>query len=166
MSKSETHMLVRKADQVKVVIGSILKGRDDDQHYKLSSWEVPRHAGSSGRVYVFPCDPQGNMEKGIFSQGLFPHVFDLEIVQIGNDLAHRVHRIDIENVLDEGRLQVQRSNGVWVNMRRNGKTKLWKTRPTEFKIPIKIGLREYGYIGDYLIADDGYATHEFRRRPD
>jgi len=29
---------------------------------------------------------------------------------------------------------------------RNGKNKLWKTRPSDFKIPVKRGLREYGYI--------------------
>jgi hypothetical protein len=29
---------------------------------------------------------------------------------------------------------------------RNGKNKTWKTRPTEFKIPVKRGLKEYGYI--------------------
>lgn len=32
--------------------------------------------------------------------------------------------------------------------RRNGKTKLWKTRPNEFRIPVKRGLYEYGYITD------------------
>lgn len=36
----------------------------------------------------------------------------------------------------------QRSE-VW---RRNGATKLWKTRPTEFRIPVKFGLRTYDYI--------------------
>ena len=30
--------------------------------------------------------------------------------------------------------------------RRNGATKTWKTRPGEFRIPIKRGLREFGYI--------------------
>jgi len=30
--------------------------------------------------------------------------------------------------------------------RRNGKTKTWKTRPDEFKIPVKRGLYIYGYI--------------------
>ena len=30
--------------------------------------------------------------------------------------------------------------------RRNGKTKTWKTRPTEFRIPVKYGLYDYGYI--------------------
>ena len=32
---------------------------------------------------------------------------------------------------------------VW---RRNGKTKLWKTRPTEYRIPVKHGLLDHDYI--------------------
>ena len=32
---------------------------------------------------------------------------------------------------------------VW---RRNGKTKLWKTRPTEYQVPIKHGLYAHAYI--------------------
>jgi hypothetical protein len=32
---------------------------------------------------------------------------------------------------------------VW---RRSGKTKTWKTRPSEFTIPIKHGLRDSGYL--------------------
>ena len=30
--------------------------------------------------------------------------------------------------------------------RRNGKTKTWKTRPNDFRIPVKHGLYAYGYI--------------------
>ena len=30
--------------------------------------------------------------------------------------------------------------------RANGKCQTWKTRPNEFKLPIKHGLHEYGYI--------------------
>jgi len=33
-----------------------------------------------------------------------------------------------------------------MKVRRNGATKYWKTRPNEFKIPVKYGLYEYGYI--------------------
>ena len=33
-----------------------------------------------------------------------------------------------------------------VRCRRNGKTQTWKTRPDEFKIPVKYGLRECFYI--------------------
>lgn len=37
--------------------------------------------------------------------------------------------------------------------RRNGATKTWRTRPGEFRIPIKIGFRDYGYI-DNRNADE------------
>lgn len=33
-----------------------------------------------------------------------------------------------------------------MKVKRNGKTQLWKTRPQDFKIPVKYGLYEYGYI--------------------
>lgn len=32
--------------------------------------------------------------------------------------------------------------------RRNGVTKTWKTRPTEFRIPVKFGMYAYDYITD------------------
>lgn len=35
-----------------------------------------------------------------------------------------------------------------VGARRNGATKTWKTRPGEFRIPIKIGMYDYSYITD------------------
>lgn len=34
---------------------------------------------------------------------------------------------------------------VW---RRNGQTKTWKTRPNEFRIPVKHGFYSYGYINE------------------
>jgi len=33
-----------------------------------------------------------------------------------------------------------------LKVRRNGKTQTWKTRPNDFKIPVKYGLYEYTYI--------------------
>lgn len=33
--------------------------------------------------------------------------------------------------------------------RRNGATQTWKTRPGEFRIPVKYGLRSYGQIRQY-----------------
>ena len=30
--------------------------------------------------------------------------------------------------------------------RRNGATKVWKTRPDEFRVPVKFGLYAYAYI--------------------
>lgn len=34
----------------------------------------------------------------------------------------------------------------YVKARRNGKTQTWKTRPDEFRVPVKHGLYEYGEI--------------------
>jgi hypothetical protein len=33
-----------------------------------------------------------------------------------------------------------------VRCRKNGKCITWKTRPTEFKLPVKVGLRGTGYL--------------------
>lgn len=35
------------------------------------------------------------------------------------------------------------SQEIW---RRNGRTQIWKTRPTEFRVPIKLGLYTYAAI--------------------
>jgi len=45
------------------------------------------------------------------------------------------------------------------NWRRNGMTQTWKTRPNEFKVPVKFGLRAYSYITDLN-------CHEFHRAED
>lgn len=37
-------------------------------------------------------------------------------------------------------------NGRSNRWRRNGVTKTWKTRPGEFRIPVKFGMYGYGYI--------------------
>jgi hypothetical protein len=42
------------------------------------------------------------------------------------------------------------STGHSVRARVNGKVQLWKTRPTEFKVPMKHGLRD----GFYLTQDN------------
>jgi hypothetical protein len=44
---------------------------------------------------------------------------------------------------------IKRSDGrTSVGVRRNGSTKTWKTRPGEFRIPVKYGMYEYFYITD------------------
>lgn len=42
--------------------------------------------------------------------------------------------------------------------RRNGRTKYWKTRPNEFRIPVKYGMYEYFYI-------DNSNAHEWSTVP-
>lgn len=56
-------------------------------------------------------------------------------------------REEIEKELDRGNLETKvYPSGKYWKIRRNGKTKLWKTRPNEFSISIKAGIHTYGYI--------------------
>jgi hypothetical protein len=61
--------LVHMSTQKEVEIGEVLKGRNGE--VSVTGWEEPRHAASSGRVYVLD---------GSFSAEYFPHVFDLEFI--------------------------------------------------------------------------------------
>lgn len=56
-------------------------------------------------------------------------------------------RSDIEAALDADKLYVQVASGAWWLARRNGKTKTWKTRPNDYRVPIKCGLRTCGHAG-------------------
>lgn len=51
------------------------------------------------------------------------------------------------------------ADGSPVRWRINGKVKLWKTRPDEFKVPIKYGLKQCDYI-THLNADMFYLTED------
>ena len=56
---------------------------------------------------------------------------------------------EIEIALSEGKVSVLMSNGNYWRVRKNGQTKLWKTRPQDFYIPIKFGLKGYGKITNH-----------------
>lgn len=53
----------------------------------------------------------------------------------------------IEQAIDRGHIWALMNNGRWWQIRRNGQTKLWKSRPNEFRIPFKVGFRGTGYLG-------------------
>lgn len=56
-----------------------------------------------------------------------------------------------------------RQPGAPYEARRNGRTKTWATRPGQFKVPIKIGFRGYGYI-DNNNADEWSTIPDFAER--
>ena len=69
-------------------------------------------------------------------------------------------RAQIEDALDRRKVRVNMVNGRQWDLRRNGATKTWKTRPSDFRIPVKAGLKSYGYIdqdnlnsGTFVIVD-------------
>ena len=43
--------------------------------------------------------------------------------------------------------------------RRNGETKVWKTREGEFRVPVKFGIRSYSYI-THLNANEFHVSEE------
>jgi hypothetical protein len=51
--------------------------------------------------------------------------------------------------------ETQANGKLCFRVRRNGKTQTWKTRPGEFRIPVKHGIsaRGQGQIHDYTAAD-------------
>ena len=53
---------------------------------------------------------------------------------------------DVERMLDEGKIYAEMQHGRFWKVRRNGQTAKWKTRPKEWQIPLKAGLRACGYI--------------------
>lgn len=55
-------------------------------------------------------------------------------------------RAEIEYALDARCLWAKMNNGNFWQVRRNGKTVTWKRDPDRFRIPIKLGLRNYGQI--------------------
>jgi hypothetical protein len=82
-------------------------------------------------------------------------------------------RAQFESALDKGMLYVAVSNGAWWLCRRNGKTKTWKTRPAEWRIPIKYGFQGMGYLwplsqpNSFRIAssrDNAEARHGLHRK--
>jgi hypothetical protein len=70
---------------------------------------------------------------------------------------------EIETALSAGQIWAAMRNGRYWRIRRNGATKLWKTRPADYRIPIKAGLKSCGYIeqinsrsnweGNFLISE-------------
>lgn len=74
--------------------------------------------------------------------------------------ASRPTLAQIEQALDQGRLfclmsgrhDLHTATRYW-RCRRNGKTRLWKTRPDNFLIPVKAGFRATGAITQEHLFD-------------
>ena len=55
-------------------------------------------------------------------------------------------RLDAENAREWHHVSKKNADGTPMRVRRNGKTQTWKTRPGEFRIPVKHGMYDYGDI--------------------
>jgi hypothetical protein len=57
-----------------------------------------------------------------------------------------IPRASIESALAEGLLWAKMGSGSYWKLRRNGQTQTWKTRPNDFSIPVKAGLKACGRV--------------------
>ena len=66
--------------------------------------------------------------------------------------------------------QHRNADGTPERWRANGQTKRWKTRPNDFRIPLKRGLREYGYLTqrnmDAFAASESSAEYFLMKQED
>jgi hypothetical protein len=65
----------------------------------------------------------------------------------------------VEDALANGHIWALMTNGRYWKLRRNGQTKLWKTRPDDFRIPVKCGLKSCGYLTQDSPIGLTIATH-------
>ena len=68
------------------------------------------------------------------------------------ELRRPANWADAEAALDQGKLFAEMTGGKFWLARRNGKTQTWKTRPFDFRIPVKCGLRSCGQLTPYTLA--------------
>jgi hypothetical protein len=74
-------------------------------------------------------------------------------------------RLAIEGALERGKLWAAMAGGKYWKLRRNGATKVWKTRPDAFSIPVKAGMRACTRIDENslvaCVTDFGWRTAHF-----
>ena len=75
--------------------------------------------------------------------------------ELAHALSGRYSLALIEQALADGRVGVLMQSGRTWQLRRSGATKLWKTRPGEFRIPVKAGLKSCTYITHLSGFGDG-----------
>lgn len=63
-------------------------------------------------------------------------------------------RIEFETALDSGNVKFRMTSGKLWMVKRNGKTKTWKTRPDEFSIPVKVGFRSCTHVTHETLLSD------------
>lgn len=61
-------------------------------------------------------------------------------------------REQIEQALADGKLWARMARGNFWVLRRGGATKLWKTKPSAFRIPVRAGLGSTGAITESTVV--------------
>lgn len=77
-----------------------------------------------------------------------------------------ITRLNVDQLLDAHQIEVHMKNGNWWEIRRNGRTQLWKTHKDRIRVPFKYGMRGYGAITTWDFKENGALDPmEFRVKP-
>lgn len=74
-----------------------------------------------------------------------------------------ITRRNIDELLDKGVLQCHMRSGNWWNIRRRGRTKIWKKDGMRIRIPFKMWLYGYGSITEADFLPDGTLRTDYYR---
>ena len=74
--------------------------------------------------------------------------------------GHSLSREQADRLLDSGQLYACMASGAYWLLRRNGETRTWKTRPGEYSIPVKAGLKSCARFMHDWRAGDHFTVEE------
>lgn len=108
------------------------------------------HGGQASQLYTYSCT--GHVDP--YLQREIRECWNLETTTSKDrlELAHLwcaiADKLTIDDMYRYGywHRTMKNANGTPLRARKTGMLKTWKTRPMEFKLPVKHGLRDSGYI--------------------
>jgi len=115
----------------------------------LQSIAAEWHNGQGSALYAF-CS-SGTIQPGLskeisecFSRAQIKELHDLQRLYVATALP--ITRETITDANEFWHRYMRNADNSPVRCRKTGKTHLWKTRPTDYRIPVKCGLKESFYI--------------------
>lgn len=121
-------------------LASLDVNRETASQYHGGQWSAMYAFASTGTVLpglvgeIKQCSAKANGKQYIKLMSLYASIAESPTAETIGEYNEFWHR------------KARDSKGMPVRVRRNGKIKLWKTRPTEFRLPVKYGLRDHFYI--------------------
>jgi hypothetical protein len=110
------------------------------------------HGGQSSPLYAYAST--GTRIEGLEAE--VKHAFRVaggkEAVKLASFYAYIAEPVSIESVASATEFwhkTARDSRGYPVRCRRNGQLKLWKTKPGEFRQPVKLGLNDCFYLTEF-----------------
>lgn len=115
----------------------------------LQSIAAEWHSGQFSALYAYASS--GAIQSGLSKEirECFPLAQPRELADLQRLYVATAPAITRETVVEANEFWhrlMRNADGTPVRCRRTGKTQLWKTRPNDYKVPVKYGLKESFYL--------------------